>query len=488
MLKPILKEPSVNDSERILSAIVSNTFFSTWCYPSLFRSTGKGKEFADLTIYFNNTLVIFSDKGHVNFQEKNDLQLAWSRWYRAAVRESAKQLHGAETFVRNHSDKLFLNSKLEDPFPFDLTKPGLKIHLVAVTGGISQHAQRFFDSVGPGSSGTLIYHYEVPEKTLLEKPFIVGDVDPQKTFVHVLDERGLRLLFEELCTPEDFIHYLETKERAIRSGAFLSSAGEEETLASYLQEHSGYGFGDLRLPAGYEGHSFRIPEGEWKHYRQTVAYALRHGNKKNAKLWNEIIARFADAITDARVGEAKDLPFISHSNALQILASENLYSSSFLASALFKKFDLVPKGMRSARTVPSTAKPDRLYVFLFFPWDDSFASYQEYREARTDCMKLYATVAMYKYQKAKEILIFGADTKGARGESETILAVDATVPLTSEGRKMAQHAMKTLNILDHVSERVIQTSNSGADVGRNDSCPCGSKKKYKRCCMVTGMH
>lgn len=487
MLQPILKEPSVNESERTLSAIASNTFFSLWSYPSLFRSVGKGKEFADLTIYFNNTLVIFSDKGHVNFQDESDLQLAWSRWYRSAVKDSAKQLHGAESFVRNHPDKLFLNSKLEDLFPFDLTKPGLKIHLVAVTGGIGKHAQRFLDSVGPGSNGTLMYHYQAPEDLLLGNPFTVGDVNPRKSFIHVLDENGLKLLFEELCTPKDFIHYLETKEKAIRLGTFLSSAGEEETLATYLQQDSGYGFGDLRAPAGYEGHSFTIPEGEWKHYRHTVAYALRHGHKKQAKLWNEIIARFADAITDACVGEAKDLPFISHSNALEILASENLYSSSFLASALFEKFELVPKDTRSARTAPSIAKPERLYVFVFYPWDDSFESYQEYREARIACMQLYACVAMYKYQKAQEIVVLGADTKGRRGGSETIFAVDATVPLTGEEREIAQQTMKTLNILDNVSERMIRTSSFGGDVGRNDPCPCGSKVKYKKCCMVTGM-
>lgn len=487
MLKPIQKEPSVNESERVLAAIASNTFFSLWCYPSLFRSVGKGKEFADLTIYFNNTMIIFSDKGHVKFQEHNEVRLAWKRWYRAAIKESAKQLHGAESFVRNHSSEIFLNSNLEDPFPFDLTRPDLKIHLIAVAAGIGPHAQRFFDSVGPGSNGTLVYHYEAPEQLLLDRPFVVGDVDPEKTFVHVLDESGLKLLFEELCTPEDFIHYLETKERTIRSGTFLSSAGEEETLASYLQEDGGYGFGDIRLPAGYEGHSFRIPEGEWKHYRQTVDYALRHGHKKKAKLWNEIIARFADAVTDACVGEASDLPFITHSNAVQILASENLYSSSFLASALFEKFDSVPQGTRSARTVPSTSNPGRLYVLVFFPWDESFASYQEYRQARTACMQMYAHVALYKFQKAKEILILGADTKGRHGGSETIFAVDATVPLTSEEREIAQQTMKTFKILDHVSERVISFSASGKDIGRNDPCPCGSKKKYKKCCLIAGM-
>lgn len=86
MLKPINKEASANESEKILATIASNTFFSLWCYPSLYRSLGKGKELTDLTVYFNNTVILFSDKGHVKFQEQNDPKLAWSRWYRAAVK------------------------------------------------------------------------------------------------------------------------------------------------------------------------------------------------------------------------------------------------------------------------------------------------------------------------------------------------------------------------------------------------------------------
>lgn len=487
MLKPIQKEPSVNESERILASLTTNTFFSLWCYPSLFRSVGKGKELTDLTIYFNNTLILFSDKGHVKFQEHKEIDLAWSRWYRAAVKESAKQLHGAESFVRNHPDKIFLNSKLEDSFPFDLTSPDLKIHLVAVTRGIGDHAKRFFDSIKLGSSGTLGYFYQVPEKTLLEKPFLVGDVDQEKTFVHVLDESGIKLLLEELCTPTDFIRYLEVKEKAIRDKSFLSSAGEEETLAFYLQEDGGNGFGDISNPPENQGNFFSIPEWEWRHYRQTVAYALRHGHKQKARLWNEITARFSNAITDACVGEASNLPFLTHSNAVQVLASENLYSSSFLASALFEKFGSVPKGARSARTVPSMSNPGRIYVFIFFPWDDDYTSYDEYRQERTACMRLYAYVARYKFQKSKEILILGADAKGREGGSETIFAIDASVPLTSEERVMAQKIMKTYQILDNVSEKRIKTSDTPKNLGRNDPCPCGSDKKYKKCCLNSGM-
>ncbi|WP_207956446.1 SEC-C domain-containing protein [Pseudomonas fluorescens] len=487
VLKPIRKEPSVNESERILSSIVQNKFFSLWCYPSLFRSVGNGKELADLTIYFNNHLILFSDKGHVKFQDDRDVHIAWKRWYRGAVKESAKQLHGAESFIRNYPHRVFLNNKLEDPFPYDLANPDLKIHLVAVTRGIGDHAKSFFDSIALGSSGTLGYAYQVAEDVLIEKPFFVGDVDQAKTFVHVLDESGIHLLLEELCTPPDFIHYLETKEKTIRSRRFLLSAGEEETLASYLQEDGGNGFGDLRLPLVHQGHCFQIPEGEWRHYRQTVAYALRHGHKQKAKLWNEIIARFANAITDACVGEASDLPFIDHANAVQVLASENMYSSSFLASALFEKFSSVPEGARSARTVPSISTPGRMYVFVFFPWDDDYVSYDEYRQERTACMQLYAHVARYKFQKAKEILIFGADTRGRPGGSETIFAIDATVPMTGNERVMAQQIMKNHQVLDNVSERMIKVSDFSEGVRRNAICPCGSKKKYKKCCMSSGL-
>lgn len=487
MLKPIQKEPSVNESERILSSIATNTFFSLWCYPSLFRSVGKGKELTDLTVYFDNTLILFSDKGHVKFQAHSEIDLAWSRWYRGAVKESAKQLYGAESFVRNHPEKIFLNSKLEDPFPFDLTNPHLKIHLIAVTRGIGEHAKRFFDSIKPGSSGTLGYYYQVPEKTLLEKPFFVGDVDQGKTFVHVLDESGINLLLEELATPADFIHYLEVKEKAIREQKLLLSAGEEETLGFYLQEDGDHGFGDIQNLPENRGNFFAIPEGEWKHYRQTVIYALRHQHKVKARLWNEITARFADCIMEARVGEASDLPFLTHSNAVQVLASENLHSSSFLASALLGKFGSVPKGARSSRAVQSLSNPGRMYVFVFFPWDDKYASYKEYRRERTACMRLYAHVARYKFQRAKEILILGADTKGRPGGSETIFAIDASVPLSNEERMSAQKIMKTYKILDNISEKRVISPGQPKNIGRNNPCPCGSTKKYKKCCLITGM-
>ncbi|BCO09158.1 hypothetical protein GF1_15340 [Desulfolithobacter dissulfuricans] len=33
------------------------------------------------------------------------------------------------------------------------------------------------------------------------------------------------------------------------------------------------------------------------------------------------------------------------------------------------------------------------------------------------------------------------------------------------------------------SEKPDQTPNKSKKVGRNESCPCGSGKKYKKCCL-----
>ncbi|WP_095155733.1 SEC-C domain-containing protein [Pseudomonas sp. Irchel 3E13] len=480
MLKPIVKEPSVNESERILAKVANNNFFSLWSYPSLFRSVGKGKELADLTIYFDNTLILFSDKGQVKFQSQNETLLAWSRWYRTAVKESAKQLHGAEKFVRNLPDQIFLNSKLVDQFPFDISNKDLKIHLVAVTRGITKEAKRYFDSVKPGSSGSLGFCYAMTEKEILQHPFFVGDVDPSQTFVHILDESSIELLLEELCTPSDFIHYLEAKEQAVRRGGLVVSYGEEETLAHYLLHEDKHGFGAIE-GGSYE--KFIIPEWQWREFKGSIPYGLRYELRKYAKIWNSLVARFSDCVVNATVGEGGHLPLLTHANAIQVLASENVVSSAVLAKALFQKYGTVPEMARSARIVSSTMQPGRIYVFIFFPWDTDYKDYEKYREARLECMGLYALVARYKYQKAKEILVFGSATKGGTPGSETIFVVDNSVPLAGEERLLAQRVMKNENILNSVTEK--RTSLPGG-VGRNELCPCGSGKKFKKCHYQTG--
>jgi hypothetical protein len=68
-----------------------------------------------------------------------------------------------------------------------------------------------------------------------DTPFVVGDLDPKKTFVHVLDDTSLRILMHTLDTISDFVAYLSRKERLLRGPIRVMSVGEEELLSVYLK-------------------------------------------------------------------------------------------------------------------------------------------------------------------------------------------------------------------------------------------------------------
>jgi hypothetical protein len=76
-------------------------------------------------------------------------------------------------------------------------------------------------------------HYQDGQLEVL--PFAIGQVDPSKGFVHVLDDASLAILMTELDTIRDFVAYLQKKERFISSGRLACAAGEEELLAEYLK-------------------------------------------------------------------------------------------------------------------------------------------------------------------------------------------------------------------------------------------------------------
>ncbi len=480
MLEPIIKGISANDSERILDQVATKTFFSLWSYPSLYRDVSGGKEIADLTVYFDNTLILFSDKGEVVYQDNKPIDVAWKRWYRAAISESAKQLHGAESFLRNHPSRIYLDRHCRQKFPFDLSRADLEIHLICVTRNIGAAAKRYFDSIMPGSAGTLAYVYPLDSKEILDRPFTINDINPKKTYVHVLDETGIDLLLGELATPSDFIHYLKAKEHAIRKLNLISTGGEEDLLAYYLENRQENGYGSIPNPREGLG-PFSIHEWYWREFRKTVPYYLHYGECKDGEGWASILRNFSDSIVNATVGEGHHLTLVEHSDAIKTLASENVASRARLAKELFDKYNSVPEFVRSARLVPSFSNPKRLYIFLFFPWDDDYSSYEDYRKERLECMVLYAHVAAYKYQKPTEIVVFGSVTKGRTPGSETILVIDTSMPLDAEERTTAQYIMRHHEILNDTTE--IRSSNlEGKSPSRNEKCPCGSEKKYKKCC------
>ena len=237
---PIKRADGVTESECYLKHLCDRTFLSLWSYPGIYRDQDlskktEGKEVCDLLVIFENHIIIFSDKD-CQFPNSDRLEIDWNRWFKKTVQKSADQVWGAERWIGQHRNRLFLDRSCTSPFPIDI--PDLstaKFHLIVVAHGNSLRCQQEFNGSGSlminSSIKGAVNHYMGANGGI---PFCIGDIDPSRTFVHVLDDTSLDIVLNTLDTISDFVSYLDKKEKLIRSDTTIFAAGEEDLLAYYL--------------------------------------------------------------------------------------------------------------------------------------------------------------------------------------------------------------------------------------------------------------
>lgn len=227
---PIVERTTgITEAERYLQTLCERSFLRLWSYAGLFRDQGGGIEIADLMVVFGNEVIIFADKACA-FPDSGDIELDWSRWYRNAISENAIHAWGAERWLRQHPDRVFLDCKCTVPFPINLPSPSdTKSHRVIVAHNVSDRCGKQF-----GGSGTLMCSILANHNPT---PFTIWDIDSSKGFVHIFDDESLDRVLGTLDTISDFVAYLNAKETLVRSGKLLHSPGEEETLAADRPSH-----------------------------------------------------------------------------------------------------------------------------------------------------------------------------------------------------------------------------------------------------------
>ena len=172
---------------------------------------GKGdeKEVADLLVVFENHVIVFSDK-HIHFENTDDIEVGWGRWFRKAVLKSAQQTWGAERWIRQFPTRLFLDRQCAIPFPIVLPDPATAIfHRIVVAHDASRVCRERM-----GGSGSLMLESHIVGDANVARPFVIGRIDPAKEYVHVFDDTSLDLVMEYLDTVSDFVSYLTKKEQA----------------------------------------------------------------------------------------------------------------------------------------------------------------------------------------------------------------------------------------------------------------------------------
>ena len=174
---------------------------------------GDGKEVCDLLVVFQEHIIIFSDKD-CEFPDTGNLKLDWNRWFKRAIHNSAKQIWGAERWIKQYPERLFLDAACTQPFPIeipDLAKA--KFHRIIVAHGAAKRCKQVLSGSGslmiaPSIIGNMHYlevNNDDQSNSSEGQPFVVGQIDPSKGYIHIFDDAVIDILMSTLDTITDFI-------------------------------------------------------------------------------------------------------------------------------------------------------------------------------------------------------------------------------------------------------------------------------------------
>lgn len=421
----VLRIPTgVTPTERYLKRLCDRTFLSLWSYPGIYRDQGRrggGKEVCDLLVVFEDHVLIFSDKS-CDFPDTGDLKADWTRWFRRAIEKAADQAWGAERWIREHPDRLFVGPECRQRFPLPLGDPTkLQFHRVVVAHNSSERCRREFN----GGSGTLLIQSALVGAQHYDHPFHVGRIDASKGFVHVLDDVTLDLLLNELDTVADLTAYLDRRERFLTGYPTIWAAGEEELLALYLQRVNADGEHDFILPPtpqediptflGFE-------EGFWAEFQGHRDRLARIEADRVSYTWDALIEKFTFHITTGTLEEPLSTEVAYHEHALRRLAREPRTVRRSLSRDLLEVIQNTPPGYRRVKVAFSEKPEDTCFVFLVLP---SVADTEkEDRRIRREVLLAHCHVAKLTWPTARHIVGIATEAGIVPERSEDLVYLD----------------------------------------------------------------
>ena len=489
---PTTKAQGVTLSERYLNSLCEKSFLSLWSYPGVFkdqkvRGKGDGKELCDMMVVFDEHVLIFSDK-HCSFADSGDIVVGWRRWYKQAIQSSANQAWGAERWLREHPDMVYLDRSCTQRFPIPIpSNESGRYHLIVVANGSEERCKAKF-----GGTGSLMINtslgWQGSANELSSVPFTVGDLDPSRTFVHVLTESTLNILLQTLDTISDFVSYLERKEDLIRSKTAVFVPGEEDLLAYYLMRTNENGVHDFVFQGEYS--SVFLEEGFWKDFCDQPERKEQLQHDRVSYLWDDLIERFSQHALNATQYYTNSTELSNTEISLRFMAREPRLARRLIANVLMDLYTKPPDGTRRIRYLKPLSDKGLFYVFLSLPRPVFIPTYEQYREARFSFLEACCKVVKYKFPEALDIV--GIATEPVRpngGISEDLLYLDARVwsdELNSEAGQLQRdlsiltsettHNIHEQEYPDPAADKIVGMRRP-PKVGRNERCPCGSGKK-----------
>jgi hypothetical protein len=490
----IQKADGVTVAEKYLARLCEKNFLSLWSYPGVYRdqgkqgNTGHGKEVCDLLVIFDRHVIIFSDK-QCELQDSGHMHRDWQRWFKRAIQKSSEQAWGAERWIRQQPGRVFLDRDCKHPLPIDLPPMDqANFYLVVVAHGVSACIRECF----PGSSGSLMLNTSLKGFNQHTLPFYVGDVDPQKTFVHILDDDSLRTLMSTRDTISDFVAYLSAREKLLRGQWEICATGEEQLLAIYLKNLNANGEHDFVFPIepGQAVTKIYLAEGHWEDFQKAPERIAQLNADKISYTWDRLIEKFNFYAMQGKQYFVTDGGIKDTEMVLRFMAREPRWKRRYLAEAILDMLRTTPSDKRRLRVLPPVDKGDPHYLFLLLPTVHARTE-DEYRTVRRNFLESCCAVARLEYPEAKDIIGIATEPgMNNSSRSEDAIYLDARI-WNAEMESKAREFQEKLGILkkprqikEYVQEYPeVPAAGIKMKNPRNKPCPCGSGKKYKYCCM-----
>ncbi len=487
--QPIIRSSGTTPTEKILSKLCDKVFLKLWVYPNPYKK--KGNELCDVLVIFEDHVFIFSVKA-ISFSKEKKIKTSWSRWKSKAVDNSIKQINNAEKSIKAHPDEIFLDAKCENKVPINVDLDNCKIHRIVIAHGAEQACKEFSDENVAGSLA-ISYSDKVSDEVL---PFLVNL--PKNKIYHVFDSFNLDIILGELDTIRDFLWYLEAKEAAIKKYDAISYCGEEDLLAHYL-----YNF-DKKKKCHYIGtkkkgyNRIRIGEGEWHDFALTRKYLQKKEEDKVSYSWDELLQRtLQNALNKTLLGNDD---VFNGKSALMEMAKEPRFMRRELSKSILnsiKKARDIDGTPRMVSSYPSFY-PDRAYIFLQVTPIPTMDYETEYRPSRQAMLRLACGVFKNKCPELKKIIGIGINMpfhENTKEYAEDFILLDCS-NWSKEDEDYYNEGNKELKFFETDALQInlqrsyefppnkkIPSNKRRVKIGRNDPCPCGSNKKYKKCCL-----
>ena len=350
-------------SEQYLALLAESTFLKPWAIANPFHRPGK--EITDLLVPFARDLILFSDKA-CNFNSSQQADLAWTRWERAAIDESIKQLDGAVRALEREDCTVFTDNTAQDPLSFPIPSPAdRRYHLVAVARPSQD------PTTTPEGWATLTYN----DRSEL-KPFQIGPQFAGGRFVHVFEGSELDLILKELDTAPDLITYLTRREELLRIGPQIEFV-ERDFLATAISNWANGRDFAVTLDDVRRG---KLAAGNWERYKSSRRVEETRAASKDSYIIDQLISEFHREHLEYRAS-GRDTPYMArHEEAMRLLAMEGRFARRIITDPLLTILDEDEQHIFWAMTVPSPTSPGVRYVWLTYPkkpkdWSDDQCAY-----------------------------------------------------------------------------------------------------------------